>query len=131
MIDLDKILGEKQENLTKWLMSIKDGHPICQAYYVGGTLCIDVVVGELFTMLGEMRPLKGAYSLIMINLDETVGWLMLGNDKKILNTKNCILIFEIYLQAKGPTDYFKENLAKSHVRHLKDFINKRYVFSKG
>lgn len=129
-MSLKELIGEHQENLTTWLMSIKDGEPKFPSYYAGGILCIDVQ---------ENRK------AIMINLNETVRWLFSSDDyhssdeelvkeisdKELLNTINSILAFEIYCQVKGVTDYFKKCLAKSHVRHLRDFLNKRYSLAKG
>jgi len=121
MKDLSKILGNDQSNLTILLMSIKGGTPIFSTYYVAGTLCIDIE-----NVNKDNQPIK---MTIMINLDETVGWMM-GGSQVLMNTKNCILAFEIYLQEKSNNVYFKSCLSKSHVRHLQEFTNKRYKLVK-
>ena len=114
MIEIDIITGKNQEKLTKELEGVyNETRP---GYYVGGTLCLDMNVA-------------GEKEVVMIELNETVHCFS-NDQKRTLNTTNTILAFEIYAKNKGTNSYFKENLAKSHVRHLKEFTNRRYKLAK-
>lgn len=75
-----------------------------KSYYAGGTLCVD-----------------HNDSLIMFNLNETVNESKIVGGKSVihnLSIPNVKLLFNIYKEHKGETDYYKEKFEQSCVRHL-------------
>lgn len=73
------------------------------SYYAGGTLCVD----------------HNDY-VLLFNLNETVSESRIGGGSIMnnLSIENIKLLFNIYKEHKGETDYYKEKYNQSCVRHL-------------
>ena len=72
------------------------------SYYAGGTLCIDHNDRVYF-----------------FNLNETV-YDTKTEETNLLSINAVKLLFNLYLNTKGKTEYYKEKLSESCIRHLVD-----------
>ncbi len=72
------------------------------SYYVGGTLCIDHN-GRTY----------------LFNLNETVNDTSSGITY-LLSIKSIKLLFNLYLEVKGETEYYKEKINNSCMKYLVD-----------
>jgi hypothetical protein len=86
----------KNSELTNLLKNIENE----KSYFVGGTLCIDK-----------------DNDVITLCLNETFGYFS-GGYRKLLDTVNTKLLFNIYKKFKGETNHYTESLEKSHIRHI-------------
>ncbi len=70
------------------------------AYYIGGSLCVD---------LGK--------DVLCYNLNETVFFFNSGQ-KKLLSIAETRQVFDTYKSNKGETEYYKSNYQNSFLKHI-------------
>jgi hypothetical protein len=90
------------EELTPILQSILDKTNTCRAYYIAGTLCIDL-------QYCVMVELTGNYHTFM------------QDHMYALSKENLKLAFDIYLKYKGDTDYYQEKLKKAQLYKMLNY----------
>jgi len=88
-----------QSKIAEILDNIKNE----KSYYAGGTLCVDKILPN--------------DDVLMMNLSEEFFAFAEGS-RGLLNTENTKKLYAIYKEHKGETRYYKEEFAKSHIRHL-------------
>lgn len=110
-------IKEVLEKLPSTLLQVKEvatnrkyGMGITCAYYVGGTLCVDIYA-------------KGHLSKILIvNISsETITIIDSKTSKELkflLNIECLKIAFDIYKAVKGANEYYKKSFKNSCLRHL-------------
>jgi hypothetical protein len=95
---------DNYETIQKYYNDILSTIQDRSSYYAGGTLCVD-----------------HNDALIMFNLNETVSETSVDSGKSVmynLSIPNVKLLFNIYKEHKGDTDYYKDKFKQSCIRHL-------------
>jgi len=105
-------IGEILLQVKKIAEKREFGMGIASAYFIGGTLCIDI----------RENGLPAFTVMVNINGEEfnVVEHKNLKEDKRLLSIKALRLAFEIYKIKKGETEYYTECFEKSCLRH---FVN--------
>ena len=99
------------ETIQKYYNDILSSIKERQSYYAGGTLCVDHNDAVLLFNLNETV----SESRLVVN-DSSV-----ESDKSVtynLSIPNLKLLFKIYKDHKGETEYYKEKFNQSCIRHL-------------
>lgn len=77
------------------------------AYYVGGTLCLDVPFWKPYPSKASDN---GKMEVILLNLDGCASSTIYGGF--VMDLINLELVREIYVYSKGKTDYYKSKVGE-------------------